>query len=197
MARLPRAAAAEFTTPRVSRSDVALRFAGAATVVALFAGALALLLMRWFPPSAFPRLRFPPLFAFSTGLLLLGSWSLSRAIAAVRRERQVLFRRRLLLAVVFGTVFVAVQISSLNWLIQRQVPEEAATGAAAFVIVMAGLHAMHFVVAVWFLIFVTVWAHADRYDHEYHWGVTICVWFWHALSVVWLGVLAVVAIAST
>jgi cytochrome c oxidase subunit III len=193
---LPRPTAEEFTTTRVTRSDVALRFAGAAMLVALAAGGFAFLLMRWFPPTAFPELRFPPLFAVSTLLLLLGSVSLSRAIAAVRRERQVLFRRRLLMAVVFGTIFVAVQISSLNWLIQRQVPEETATGAAAFVIVMAGLHAMHFVVAVWFLIFVTVWALADRYDHEYHWGVTVCAWFWHALSVVWVAVLTVVAIAS-
>ncbi len=196
MAMLPRPTAEEFTTPRVTRSDVALRFAGAAMMVALLAGGLAFWLMRWFPPSAFPQLRFPPLFAVSTLLLVLGSGALSRAIAAVRRERQRVFRRYLLLAVGFGTVFVAVQISSLNWLIQRQVPEEASTGVAAFVIVVAGLHAMHFVVAVWFLIFVTVWALADRYDHEYHWGVTVCAWFWHALSVIWLAVLAVVAIAS-
>lgn len=194
---LPRPAAEEFTSHRITRSDVALRFAGVAALVALLAGGLAFLLMRWFPPSAFPQLRFPPLFAVSTLLLVLGSFSLSRAIAAVRRERQRLFRRHLLAAVGVGTVFVAVQISSLNWLIQRQVPEEAATGAAAFVIVVAGLHAMHFVVAVWFLIFVTVWAWADRYDHEYHWGVTVCAWFWHALSVIWLGVLVVVTIASS
>lgn len=196
MAMLPRLPAEEYITTRVTRSDIALRFAGVATLVALLAGGLALLLMRWFPPSAFPQLRFPPLFAASTLLLMLGSWSLSRAIAAVRREKQVLFRRRLIQAVGYGTVFVAVQISSLNWLIQRQVPEEAVTGSAAFVIVVAGLHAMHFVVAIWFLLFVTVWALADRYDHEYHWGVTVCAWFWHALSVVWLAVLVVMAIAS-
>ena len=87
---LPRPTAEEFTTTRVTRSDVALRFAGAAMLVALVAGGLAYLLMRWFPPTAFPELSFPPLFAVSTLLLLLGSVSLSRAIAAVRRERQVL-----------------------------------------------------------------------------------------------------------
>lgn len=193
---LPQHSAEEFATTRVTRSDVALRFAGAAVSVALAAGVVAWGLMRWFPPSAFPSLRFPPLFGVSTLLLLFGSYSLSRAIAAVKRERQTLFRRHLIQAVAAGTVFVAVQISALNWLIQRQLPEEATTSAGAFVIVMAGLHAMHFVVAVWFLIFTTVWAMADRYDHEYYFGVTVCAWFWHALSAVWLAVLAVIAIAS-
>lgn len=194
---LPRPTAEDvFPARRISRSDIALRFAAVAMIVAFVAGGLAHLLIRWVPHSAFPHLRFPPLFAASTVLLMLGSWALSRAIAAVRRERQQPFRRWLIAAVAFGTVFVAVQISSLNWLIQRQIPEEAVTGAAAFVIVMAGLHAMHFVVAVWFLLFITVWAHADRYDHEYHWGVTVCAWFWHALSVIWLAVLVVIAVAS-
>ncbi len=193
---LPQSSAEEFTTARVTRSDIALRFAGSAVSVAFLAGMLAWGLMRCFPPSTFPALRFPPLFGVSTLLLLFGSYSLSRAIAAVRRERQVLFRRHLIQAVLAGTAFVAVQISALNWLIQRQLPEEASTGAGAFVIVMAGLHAMHFVVAVWFLIFITVWALADRYDHEYYFGVTVCAWFWHALSAVWFAVLVVIAIAS-
>ncbi|MDP1798816.1 MAG: cytochrome c oxidase subunit 3 [Planctomycetaceae bacterium] len=193
---LPQHSAEEFTTTRVTRSDVALRFAGAAVAVAFAAGLIAWGLMRWFPPSTFPTLQFPPLFGLSTLLLLLGSYSLSRAIAAVRRERQTMFRRYLLQAVFAGTVFVAVQISALNWLIHRQLPDEAATGAGAFVIVAAGLHAMHFVVAVWFLIFITVWALADRYDHEYYFGVTVCAWFWHALSVAWCAVLAVIAITA-
>ncbi len=193
---LPQSSAEEFLTTRVTRSDIALRFAGAAVSVALMAGVMAWGLMRWFPASTFPALRFPPLFGLSTLLLLFGSYSLSRAIAAVRRERQTVFRRHLIHAVLAGTAFVAVQISALNWLIHRQLPDEAATGAGAFVIVAAGLHAMHFVVAVWFLIFITVWALADRYDHEYYFGVTVCAWFWHALSIVWCAVLAVIAITA-
>ena len=64
------------------------------------------------------------------------------------------------------------------------------------IVMLAALHGMHFVVAVLFLSYVTVRALADRYDHEYYWGVSVAAWFWHALGVVWIGILAVFAIAA-
>ena len=69
------------------------------------------------------------------------------------------------------------------------------TGAHVFAFVFVALHAMHFVVALWFLTFVTLKARYERYDHEYYWGVTVCTWFWHALGLVWLAILAVFAVA--
>jgi heme/copper-type cytochrome/quinol oxidase subunit 3 len=58
------------------------------------------------------------------------------------------------------------------------------------------LHGMHFVVALLFLCHITVQAMADRYDHEYYWGVTVCAWFWHALGVAWVAILFVMLIAQ-
>jgi cytochrome c oxidase subunit III len=46
-----------------------------------------------------------------------------------------------------------------------------------------------------FLVFVTVQGFADRYDHEYYWGVLVCACFWHALGIVWLAILFVLVIA--
>jgi heme/copper-type cytochrome/quinol oxidase subunit 3 len=71
------------------------------------------------------------------------------------------------------------------------------TGASPYVAVISALHAVHFVVALMFLVFVTVHAFADRYDHEYYFGVTICSWFWHALGVAWLIVLGVIGVIVT
>lgn len=148
------------------------------------------------PPHLFPEVRFPPTFAASTLTLLWGSGLLSQAVGYVRREKQPEFRRCLCLALFAGGLFCALQMSALSWLIQRQPAAEVQTGDRAFVVVLAALHAMHFLLASMFLIFVTLKAHADRYDHEYFWGVRLCVWFWHGLGVVWLAVLVVVAIGS-
>jgi heme/copper-type cytochrome/quinol oxidase subunit 3 len=167
----------------------------ACVLVLVAATGLGWLLAAAVPPSTAPRLRFPPMFAASTVALGLGSWSLSRAVGLVRREKQLAFRRQLLIALVHGTTFVALQGAALQWLLQRQPAAEAQTGDRAFVAVFAGLHALHFVVAIMFLIFVALQAHHDRYDHEYYWGVSICAWFWHGLGLVWCAVLAVVAIA--
>ena len=180
-----------------SRSAFAVRFAVVSALLLTLAGLLAAMLLQMFPASADRSpTQFPPAFLVSTGLLLIGSASLARARGFVRRERQRPFRQYLLLGLAAGTLFVSTQTYALTCLIRQQPPEDVPVGAGAFVAVMAALHGMHFVVALMCLVFVTVQAFADRYDHEYYWGVTICAWFWHILGVVWLLVLAVIGIAS-
>lgn len=139
--------------------------------------------------------QFSTAFLFSTILLFTGSFCLFRAIASVRRERQRQFRRWLKRALFVGTLFVGVQTFALSRLIRQQPPDEVETGAAALAAVFATLHAMHFVVALLFLCYITVQALADRYDHEYYWGVTICAWFWHALGVAWTAILFTMVVA--
>jgi len=140
---------------------------------------------------------FPPAFGISSLLLLLGSVVLSRAMRFVRREKQRPFRRHLVGALAIGGLFVGFQSLGLWTLMPHDRTAQAAqVGVTAFVLMLAALHALHFVVAVLFLSFVTVRAFDDRYDHEYHWGVTVCAWFWHALGIVWIAILAVFAIAA-
>jgi cytochrome c oxidase subunit 3 len=177
-----------------SQSRLALQFFAVSAFALIAAGALAAGLVRLWPSTSFPRATFSPVFALSTAALLTGSACLSQAVAAVKRERQPRFRRMLALALCSGTLFVATQTTALNWLVRRQDPEDVQTGAATFVAVLASLHGLHFLVALLCLSFVTVQAFADRYDHEYYWGVSVCAWFWHVLGIIWLVVLAVMAI---
>ena len=78
------------------------------------------------------------------------------------------------MALVSGILFVGVQIYGLQCLIRNQVAEDVQTGANAFIVIIAALHWMHFSLALLFLVWVTLNALADRYDHEYSWGVTLC-----------------------
>lgn len=179
-----------------SRSEFAVRFGIVSMVLLALAGGLAAVLLQIFPVEGFGARRFPPAFLASTALLAAGSLSLSRARRYVRRERQVPFRRHLLAALACGTLFVTMQTYALTWLLHRVSPSEAAVAAEPFVAVMAALHAMHFIVGLLFLVYVSVQAFADRYDHEYYWGVTVCTWFWHCLGVAWVAILGVIGIAS-
>lgn len=149
------------------------------------------------PPRLFPGVRFPPLFVASTLVLGWGGVLLSRAIGFVRREKQVEFRRCLIRALLAGGVFCALQMAALNWLMQRQPAAEVQISDQALVTVAAAVHALHFVLASMLLIFVTLKALAGRYDHEYFWDVCLCAWFWHALGIVWIVVLAVIVIATS
>ena len=179
------------------RSDFALRFFALSAALLLVALSLSSLLLKLSPTdNRREPTQFPLAFAASTVLLCCGSAALARAVGFVKRERQRPFRRSLMWALLAGTLFVGFQTFALSQLIHQQPAEEVPTGVGAFVAVVAALHAMHFVVALLCLVYVTVQAFADRYDHEYYWGVIVCTWFWHALGIIWCAILAVMAIAA-
>ena len=184
----------ELRTPR--QGDFARWFFLISLVVFGVAAALAFLLIEYggtLKQSAAVLMPLP--FWFSTVLLAIGSGFLQRSLGYVRIERQGPFRRCLLRALVAGTLFVGVQSYGLWCLKENQVPARVMTGSNAFIFVFAFLHAMHFIVALLFLVFVTLQGLADRYDHEYYWGVTVCTCFWHLLVVVWVFILAVFVIS--
>lgn len=178
-------------------SNLAVCFFTVASLQLLLAGSVAWLLVRRLGfASSSHRLIFPVSFAFSSLLLAAGSVLLHRATRLVRMERQRKFRRSLLLSLATGTGFVAVQTYGLWCLLAQRDGALAAGlkhGAFAFVL----MHGVHFVVALLFVTFVTLRALADRYDHEYSWGVTFCAWFWHALGIAWLAIMGAFLVASS
>ena len=137
----------------------------------------------------------PKAFQYGTLCLAFGSWYLHQAVFSVRLERQLQFRRSLYLALVFAVMFVGVQSYGL-WDFVKAVPESGwtQTDVNGFVFVFAAVHAMHFLVAQSVLLWVTLCAGYDRYDHEYYWGVVFAAWCWHGLGLVWLAILCVFAI---
>lgn len=178
-------------------SRQALQFFGLATVAIGIAVVLFWLLCRRCGrlPTV-ERVLFPPAFAVSSTLLLLGSFSLHRAVIFVRIEKQRIFRFCLIMSLFLGSLFMGVQGYAL-WLIFpiERAYETATLGVTAFILCLATLHGLHFLVAVLFVAFIISRTWADRYDHEYHWGVQICAWFWHFLVIVWIAIMAVIAIA--
>ena len=179
------------------RSTFARRFFWLTLFVFGLGGGLARLLVIWHG-RPLPRIKghFPPAFALSTCLLLAGSFALHRALESCRNEKARSFRRYLLWGLTAGTLFVGIQIYGLWYLILSQQPEDASTGVTAFVVCLAALHGLHFTVALMFLTWVTIKGFAARYDHEYYWGVQVCVWFWHALGIAWLAVLGMMLLTK-
>jgi heme/copper-type cytochrome/quinol oxidase subunit 3 len=175
---------------------MAVQFILVSAVVYATCLSLAAALIHLLPTHVDPgRVVFPPAFWVTTALLAFGSGSLQYGVSCVRHERQKPFRRSLIAALVAGTLFVGIQMYGLWCMIANQLPDDVQTGANAFIVVIGALHAIHFSLALLFLVWVTLSALADRYDHEYSWGVTLCAWFWHGLGIVWLGILAILAIA--
>lgn len=185
------------TRPPARHGTLAIRFIATAAVVYFITLAWACLLI-WRLPVAQTSAEalFPPVFWLTTLLLIAGSACLGQASRDVRREKQRSFRLWLLAAMALGMLFVGTQAYGLRCLALHQRPDETQTGANAFGTVLSTLHAMHFALALLFLVWITINAFADRYDHEYSWGVTLCAWFWHVLGVVW-GMILVVFLVAT
>ena len=159
---------------------------------------LAITLAAIFPaPPPSERLKLPMAFQFGTAFLLVGSCFLHSGLAHVKREQQTEFRRSLVLALIFAVLFVAVQSYGL-WAFTKGTKDYAnpQMNTHGFVFMFAALHAMHFIVAQSILLWVTLAAFCDRYDHEYYFGITVATLFWHALGIVWLGILCVFSIAA-
>jgi len=181
----------------LNKSRRALRFIGLSLLVYLFAGLVSLVGFRWIPRLGSPREAvFPTVFWLSTPALLAGSLALHRAVGFVRLEKQRPFRQALVKALALGVIFVGLQGCGLKMMLDHQDPSESQTGSNAFLTVISALHAMHFTVALWWLLWVLISAFDDRYDHESYWGVTACGWFWHGLGIVWGAVLLVFLIAT-
>ena len=66
---------------------------------------------------------------------------------------------------------------------------EASKGSLAFLFVVATLHALHVLTGFFWLLLTTLRAYAGRYDHEYHFGLTACGWYWHGLFIIWIVIL--------
>ncbi|MFM7164035.1 MAG: cytochrome c oxidase subunit 3 [Planctomycetaceae bacterium] len=170
-----------------------------ATVAQVAVVLLATVLLGWLFGRQAPadKLRLPWAFLISTILLAVGSWYMEQARFFVRREKQVEFRGALLRALISAMIFVAVQGYGL-WAIDKgpRTSENVQLGVHGFVIMFTVLHGMHFLVAQSVLLWVTLSAFADRYDHEYSWGVTFASAFWHILGIVWLCILFVFVTAN-
>jgi cytochrome c oxidase subunit III len=148
------------------------------------------------PPRRGDTLQFPVAFGVSTLLLMAGSIGMRRAESSVKIERQPDFRWWLKFAAGCSALFMGIQSYGLLWMAPATKSAEGTSlGVRPLVMTLAGLHAMHFFVATLFVSVVLSRSIADRYDHEYHWGVTVCAWFWHVLGLAWMAILAIFAIA--
>jgi len=189
----------DWPIPATNRGAAESRFAiwlfGLTLGLFAIAGGLAFLLTRIFLPPRPPTGTFlvPTAFVFSTLFLVIASAALGRAQASVRRERQRSFRKALLWALASGTAFVGVQTFGLWTIVENLRADrnagEAELGASALVLGAAALHALHVTVALMVLSYVTLQGFANRYDHEYSFGVAVCGWFWHILCIMWIFIL--------
>jgi heme/copper-type cytochrome/quinol oxidase subunit 3 len=135
------------------------------------------------PPPAQPRLPVAAT-AINTLVLLLSSYTLTRALRAVRRDD----RRRLVIELAWtaglGALFLAVQ--GAEWIRLIGFGLTASSGAyGATFYTLIGAHGVHVLVALVWLTLVTWAATRGRYAARDHVGVAVCAMYWHFVVALW------------
>ena len=142
-------------------------------------------------------LRLPKLLYLSTGLILFGSVTVHQAVAAVRRERQQLLRKYLVLTCVMAALFVVVQTPALVELMREHAAwRERGLRLYGLIFVLILVHALHVVGGIVGLGLTTAHAYQGRYDHERYAGVRHAAMYWHFVDVVWIVMYASLAVAG-
>jgi heme/copper-type cytochrome/quinol oxidase subunit 3 len=143
------------------------------------------------PPAGSPGL--PGEFWISTALLVLISTLLVLAEKAADRGSTDRLSRMLAGASALGIAFVLSQVS--GWV--RMAEDSALPQNNLFlfgVYVLSFLHVLHVVGGLVPLVWVTLRSRRGAYSATDHEGVTLVAMYWHYLGVVWLGILAVLAL---
>ena len=162
----------------------------------LFAGSLVGFLVirlrapEWPPPGS-PGL--PPEFWVSTAILAVLSVLLVAAELALRAGRGGQAGRLLAASAALGAAFVLSQTAGWAHLVaQAQLPQNNLFLFGVYVLTF--LHVLHVVGGLVPLVWVALRARAGRYTADDHSGVTVVGMYWHFLGLVWLGILAALAI---
>ena len=133
------------------------------------------------PPTGAPSLR---LSLPNTFVLLLSSATAYWAESGIRRGRTTRLRLGLLVTLVLGSVFLAVQ--GIEFRNNPVRPGTNAYGSLFFTV--TGFHAAHVAVGLLMLLVVLIRALLGHFRTGRHEAVTNVTWYWHFVDVVWLAV---------
>lgn len=132
-------------------------------------------------------LHLPSLLWLSTALVIGVSFAMSRAVSAVRQERQQPFMTWTWASVALALGFLAVQTPAMLALLREH---EQFRSAGIFlyglVFVLILLHALHVVGGMAALGRIVVRGSRGAYDHEHYQPVRHAAMYWHFLDLIWI-----------
>lgn len=128
----------------------------------------------------------------STAVLIIGSFTIHRAVVLVRREKIRRFKFYLYLTGVLAILFLLIQTPCLWEILQTHLADAPhGTTIYGLVFFLILLHALHVVGGIVAMAIVSLRAHRGYYDHEHYMGVRHAALYWHFLDIVWLTMFAV------
>ncbi len=142
------------------------------------------------PPPNLPRLPLAVTWV-NTFMLTFSAFTMWRSVAAIGAGSQAGLRSALVATAVLGVGFLGVQGSEWARLIRQGLTLSSGSYGSIFY-TLIGLHALHVVGAVVWLLAVLAIAQRNGYTAERHSGVRLCATYWYFVCALWLVLFAVV-----
>jgi cytochrome c oxidase subunit 3 len=117
-----------------------------------------------------------------TLILLVSSFFMNRAETAIAYDDRKTFLRSLLVTAGLGTLFL-VGVVGIEWRGELR-PTDGVFGAVFFA--MTGMHALHVLSGVIFILIVWNLGRKGQFSSERHWGVEASAIWWHYVDLVWV-----------
>ena len=117
-----------------------------------------------------------------TVILLASSFTMNRAETGIVHDDRERFLSNLLVTAGLGVLFL-IGVVGFEW--QGHIrPGDGAFGAVLYG--MTGMHALHVLSGVVFILIIWNNGRNGHYSGERHWGVEACAIYWHYVDVVWV-----------
>jgi cytochrome c oxidase subunit 3 len=127
----------------------------------------------------------PAIFWYSSAVIVLSSITLHFAYLSARKDELSKVRLGMILTTALGIVFLVSQWYSWVALVDKDV-FFVGNPAGSFLYVFTGLHAIHLISAVIFLIIVLISSFRYRVHSKNMNAIEMCVTYWHFLGGLWL-----------
>lgn len=123
-----------------------------------------------------------------TSILLVSSFFVNRGEVAIKHNDRFQFNLSFLIATLMGLVFVVGVAYEWNAAYNHDThpvrPDGHIEGGLFYF--MTGVHALHVLTGIIFLLVVFFNGIRGRYSAKSHWGVESCALYWHFVDVVWV-----------
>ncbi|RZS94556.1 cytochrome c oxidase subunit 3 [Cecembia calidifontis] len=127
----------------------------------------------------------PSIFWYTSGIIVLSSFTLHFAYMAAKKDELQKLKIGMIITVLLGLAFLVGQWYSWVALVDRDV-YFVGNPAGSFLYVFTGLHAIHLISGVIFLIIVLISSFRYKVHSKNMNAMEMCVTYWHFLGGLWL-----------
>lgn len=127
----------------------------------------------------------PSLFAVTTAIILVSSMTMHWAYLAAKRDNLEMTKLAISITTVLGIAFMIGQFKAWSALVQESV-YFVGNPSGSFVYVLSGVHMLHVVGGVVFLLIVLVATFRFKVHSRRLVQIELCATYWHFLDVLWL-----------